>query len=292
MISIEKIDRSTIFDRFTAEEICERYKKNYGIAAVSIEQVRHHADLEGALTDRILASSPEERGRVVSDAYSTLYREIDWLVSTGGQGDGEVWLSLMHRGAAVYEIGSGSGRLANYLNQHGVHCTRTDISAERNSVAGDGVTAVTDGVNLSEFTDIRYDYVISDQVVEHLHPDDIFRHFSECKKILKPGGSYIVRAPNRFLGPCDLSRVFGTKEAIFMHLHEFQWQDVREIEKTCGYRTVQAVFKIPKTRTFIRSAWYYRYLLSVEGLIERSEDKAGIARRLYYPSQVWFVLRV
>ena len=290
MRQVMKIDRSGIFDRFSEDELRARYRRNYGITEVSIGQVRHHAELEGELTDTILASSPEERSRVAADAYSRLYREIDWLVGTGGPDDAAVWLSLLHPGASVYEIGSGSGHLARYLNDNGVHCIRTDISAERNAVGGADGIATTDGVHLSAFVDTTYDFAISDQMVEHLHPDDIVDHFRECRKILKPGGCYLARMPNRHLGPCDLSRVFGTDEAIFLHLHEFTWADVRAIERTCGYRKVEAVFKIPKTRRFVRSAWYYRYLCLVEPLIRRSRNRAKLARLLYYPSQVWVAL--
>jgi SAM-dependent methyltransferase len=287
---VREIDRSKLFQNLSEERILENYRKNYGIVSVSIDQVRRHAELEGELTDKIVLSSSSDRARIVSDAYSTLYREINWLTGTGGQHDGNVWLSLMYVGAEVYEIGSGSGKLANYLNENGVKCTRTDISAERNSVNGVGGAEVTDGVNLSKFTDAKYDFVISDQVVEHLHPDDIVKHFSESRKILKKGGRYIFRAPNRFLGPCDLSRVFEEKQAIFMHLHEFSWEDVRGIEGNCKYRNVSAIFKIPKTRVFFKSRLYYKYLLFIEYFLRKYPRIVKYSKFLYYPPQVWVSL--
>lgn len=285
-----KIDRDHIFDGQTEDLIIERYRHNYGINLVSIEQIRHHAQLEGDLTDLILSSRPEDRAAVSANAYTRLYSELSWLTSTGGDPGGERWRNLLHDNAQVYEIGSGAGHLAGYLNKHGVHCVRTDISAERNAANEVDGARITDGVNLSRYVDQPYDYVISDQVVEHLHPADLIAHFSEARKILKSGGSYIFRAPNAHCGPADLSLVFDLDKAVFMHLHEFTWQDVKLITQHCGYARASAIFTVPGTGIAIPSMLYRGYLTLIERIFAKSPRFRKFSRLLYFPTQVWVKL--
>lgn len=284
------IDRTGLYDGQSEEAIIDRYKRNYQIDTVSFAQVRRHAELEGQLTDQILASQRGDRAAVASHAYSTLYREIDWLTGTGGPPDGERWLALLHKGADVYEVGSGAGKLAQFLNDHGVNCVRTDISNERNSANQLDGSRTTDGVNLSDFVDRTYDYVISDQVAEHLHPADIIPHFTEARKILATGGSYIFRAPNVHCGPHDLSLVFDLDKPVFMHLHEFEWRDVDLIVDQCGYADAKAIFTVPGTQIAIPSGLYFSYLKFVEKTFGGRKNFKRLAKALYFPTQVWVKL--
>lgn len=289
----KNIERSNLFSLTTVPEIMEKYKINYGLKSVTIDQIRYHADLEGRLTDEILCSSPSERAQITSRAYSILYSELSWLTDTGGSPDAERWRRLLSPGSTVYEIGSGAGHLARYLNANGIKCIRTDISSERNSTNQSGdEKKVTDGVNLSRFVDQKYQYLISDQVVEHLHPDDIILHFSEARSILEEGGSYVFRAPNALCGPKDLSLVFGLNKAIFMHLHEFTWGDVSFIVKECKFKKAKAIFVVPGTNIAIPSSTYFHYLIMVEKIIGLNKKLGKFSKIFYFPSQVWVKLCV
>jgi SAM-dependent methyltransferase len=285
-----KINRSDLYDVLPREVIVARYKRKFGVSTVCFAQVQRHAELERELTDRILSSAPAKRAQITSEAYSTLYSEIDWLTDTGGDPDGRRWRALLRDNAEVYEIGSGAGKLAMYLNMNGISCVRTDISAERNAKNEFGETMVTDGVNLSAFVDQKYDFVISDQVVEHLHPEDIITHFSEARAILKPGGSYIFRAPNARCGPHDLSWVLGFDKAIFMHLSEFTWHDVVLITKPCGFTSAKAILTLPGTKFAMPSGLYFNYLTFIEKTFALNKSFRKLAKFLYFPSQVWVKL--
>ena len=71
--------------------------------------------------------------------------------------------------------------------------------------------------------------------MEHLHPKDILTHFRTARILLKPRGSYIVRTPHRRHGRRDLSRVFGLKTAVFLHLHEFTYREFDQICRETAY---------------------------------------------------------
>ncbi len=291
----KNIDRSSIFNRCGRDQIVENYKKNYGPdIPVGFDKIEYHAKLEGELTDIILNSDRESRPAIVAECYSKLYRELYWLAGTGSDSGAEQWLSLLFNGAQVYEVGSGAGYLSEYLNAHGVDCVRTDISNERTAVrreSGGNPIQSTDGVRLSEYLGGEtFDFVISDQVVEHIHPEDLETHFREALKILVPGGSYIFRAPHALFGPHDLSKIFGEPTAVFMHLHEFCWKDVALIVQHCGYRRAKAIFRLPKLNFVFSSSLYFLYLLWMENKIEQHPNLKRFAKFFHFPSQVWVKL--
>lgn len=262
--------RNGLFDRYSIHEIVRRYSDNYNLKGrISIEEVIAHTILEGQLADRLLASSKQERAQIFENCYNQLYSELPWLVSSGNKSGGEVWNNLIKPNSKIYEIGSGAGYLINYLANKGHSCTGTDVSSERvknssSSIPKNKVTwAVTDGINLSNNeVEGTYDYVISDQVIEHMHPDDIVKHFFEAKLILKKNGEYLVRTPNAMFGPADLSRVFGLDKPIFMHLKEYSFQEITIIAKSAGFSSVTAIFAVGNYSK--RSKFYSQHISLIE----------------------------
>ena len=50
-------------------------------------------------------------------------------------------------------------------------------------------------------------FIYSNQVMEHLHPDDARAQLRELFRVLKPGGKYLCRTPSRVTGPHDVSTI-------------------------------------------------------------------------------------
>ena len=302
------LDRSKLFSRFSRDELVTRYRQKYGLGnTITIEHVQKHAELEGMLTDKLLATTLDTRSETFEAAYSQLYSDLPWLAGTGTHNGGEQWCSLMKKiihkpDAKVYEIGSGAGYLVKYLGQQGYKCTGTDISSEREKASSSATMeeknvnwAVTDGVNLTKFAQKdNFDFIISDQVVEHLHPHDIITHFKEAKSLLKSGGCYIMRTPYSAEGPCDLSVVFGEDKPVFMHLHEFGYTEMTVIKQDCGYKNVKAVFRYSRFSICIASSFYFKYIRFIENLAKKLSisSKAEqifkkMRRFLLLPRGVW-----
>ena len=86
-----------------------------------------------------------------------------------------------------------------------------------------------------------FDVVISTQVIEHFHPDDLLTHFEHARQILRPGGRYLFDTPHRSSGPHDLSRVFDFDRAAFMHLKEYTYEELAGALSSAGFDTVKAV---------------------------------------------------
>ncbi|HEY4194326.1 MAG TPA: class I SAM-dependent methyltransferase [Mucilaginibacter sp.] len=240
------------FNGISYDELVIRYAHNYGLPqdSLTIDMVLRHWELEKALTKKLFESTPQNRKKVFYDAYNALYNELTWLQKTGTIHDelsAEVftnrWLPLLGdvKGKRVYEIGSGNGNLIVSIANKGAICVGTEISESRpNKETQKNLEwHSTDGVNLTDYEPQQhYDLVISDQVIEHLHPDDIGIHFSNVYHLLKPGGRYIFYTPHYYIGPGDVSRVFGTLEAEGMHLKEYKYSEICSLLKLSGFSKI------------------------------------------------------
>ena len=117
------------------------------------------------------------------------------------------WASLLSEPpAAVYEVGAGRGELLHALARLGYTCKGSEIT----SLRGDGGAQAhprvtwgeTDGVHLDRYEDAgAYDVVISNHVIEHLHPADLPEHLASAWRLLRPAGCYVLATPNRLWGP-------------------------------------------------------------------------------------------
>lgn len=287
--------------------VLARYRAIYGLdESIGFEHIRAHEVLERELTDRLIASTPETRWEVFERAYTTLYSELPWLNSpeTLDPPDARIraWRFLVPPGAKVYEIGSGRARLLRFLRSIGAHCVATEITRERGARHAGAVDGLTwrnsDGIHLTRFEPrSSYDCVISTQVIEHMHPDDVLVHFKEARELLKPGGRYLFDTPHRSCGPSDLSQVFGLDCAHYMHLREYTWLELRGLVRAAGYSRIEAVFHVPGLAhhgVIGASRVYLQYLLMWDrlenwlGLSHHARKRLRKALRIaLLPSNVW-----
>lgn len=241
------------------KKLIARYKKTYGIPAeanITEQMILDHWDLEKRLTCQLLRSTPENRWDTFEECYTRLYTELGWLNQFSGEADPKSpqerfggWLELIGTPPkSVYEIGSGQGGLISFLALNGYRCKGTEITRER----GEKLTSqqypnlswgISDGVHLDEFEPPEaYDIVVSDQVIEHIHPDDLDCHLRSVRSILKSGGRYVFNTPNKYTGPHDVSQVFKRSEPIGMHLKEYTCRELYEAATRAGFVSVRYGF--------------------------------------------------
>lgn len=279
-------------------EVVARYEANYGLNQIRPAQVKRHLELERELTAKLLSSTPETRWDVFEWCYDELYAGLPWLSDTGGQDDVGRWTRLV--GASpkrIYEVGSGAGLLARALQAEGHTVEATDVSRHRGNRTDDGGLrwSVTDGVNLDRFAESApYDVVLSDQLVEHLHPDDIGRHCAAACRILKRhGGRYIVRTPNALNGPHDVSRVFGFSHPVGMHLKEYTVAELSAVLRASGFASVDVVVPFPKaSKTWVTPALTVAYAAGEKVLRRMSASRRRVAVKALkgpFNPNVWLV---
>jgi SAM-dependent methyltransferase len=129
--------------------------------------------------------------------------------------------------------------------------------------------ANTDGIHLGKFEyKNSYDFVISNVVIEHIHPDDLAHHFKGAYEILAKGGKYIFSTPHKFYGPTDISNVFGMEKPKGMHLKEYMvFELVRKLRKA-GFKKIYFPYRI-YTKKFYKLVPYASHEIAWIGISER-----------------------
>jgi SAM-dependent methyltransferase len=79
------------------------------------------------------------------------------------------------------------------------------------------------------------DIVYSNQLMEHLHPDDAAEQLTQVFSALRRGGVYICVTPNRLCGPHDVSGSFDSTPK-GLHLREYSNSELVQLFRTVGFR--------------------------------------------------------
>lgn len=255
-------------------DLVTRYKANYSIPAeaeITEQMILAHWNLERRLTQELLASSAENRWEVFDQCYTRLYAELEWLNRLVGLSDTtvserhETWVTeIGSPPQRIYEVGSGTGTLIAYLAECGFESRGTEITRERGekhlmSKTPNMTWGITDGVHLDHFERLAsYDVVLSNNVIEHLHPADLHAHLTGVHAILTVNGRYIFNVPHSYTGPHDISRVFRCNEPKGVHLKEYTYRELVEAAERSGFSRVYYVVPVR-----------FRKLLSCVGFTKR-----------------------
>jgi SAM-dependent methyltransferase len=215
------------------------------------EQLREHYEIERELANRLRNASRQERQHLYSSLYDEMYRRVPLhpqLTSKSSPRERESAVSrrmklikaFLGKDVTFLEVGPGdcalSFEVAGLVRQvYGV-----DVSAEVTKsltrppnfqiILSDGssVPLPPDSVNVA----------YSDQLMEHLHPDDAFEQLKNIYRTLVPGGVYVCVTPNRLSGPHDISKYFEEVAAGF-HLKEYTTSELRGLFRKVGFSRVK-----------------------------------------------------
>ncbi len=216
------------------------------------EQLREHYAIERELAQRLRDAPARERGALYARVYDELFASIPHhpqlrLRDSGeraGRVDRELHFlaPLLSSDLALLEIGAGdlalSRRLAGMVRE--VHAV--DVASEiadGESAAANLHIYLTDGRRLP-LAEGSVGLAYSNQLLEHLHPDDAVEHLREVLRVLAPGGRYLCVTPNALTGPWDISRMFSTTPT-GLHLREYSYGELTALLGSLGFEDVQAV---------------------------------------------------
>jgi len=139
---------------------------------------------------------------------------------------------------------------------------------------------VYDGYDTHEIADTSLDLVFSDQLIEHLHPEDTAEHFRFVKRLLKPGGRYLFRTPHALTGPHDVSAYFSD-EPLGFHLKEWTYGELDQLLAQAGFRQWKKYWAVRSYRAALPTVYFNAW----EGALGRLPKKlARPVARLLLPT--------
>jgi 2-polyprenyl-3-methyl-5-hydroxy-6-metoxy-1,4-benzoquinol methylase len=277
--------------RTAPNKAVEAYRSTYGIPAeiaLTPEMVALHWRVERDGRAAMLESEPSGRLEAGARAYDDLRRACTWFKAYDASPPlGETAFlyapfdRLVGNARSVFEVGSGNGDLITFLARKGRRCVGSEPSVEPEGKYAPEANSLewhrANGVDLERSEPgASYDVVISNQVVEHMHPNDLETHSRSVLAILKPGGRYILATPHVYLGPADLSQVFGLKQAVCHHLKEYRYWELARVLTQAGFVRLEAFYVVPKPIRKLLGApglvWsgsaYLRLLIGCEKLLD------------------------
>lgn len=177
---------------------------------------------------------------------------------------------FLHKDTVFLELGAGTCAISLAAAQHVKKVFALEVSQEitRHVKSSENFELVLfDGFAIplpAESITVAF----SDQVIEHIHPDDTLEQLTNIHSVLANRGIYICITPNRLNGPHDISRYFDVVATGF-HLREYTNSELSDLFKQAGFSKVKAYVGIP--------AIYVRFPLVVlrlqEGLLNHLPRK-------------------
>lgn len=249
------------------------------MSQVSTERRRLQFELERCLRQRILASSRSGRQVAVASAYAELFDRFpdhsafrpteEDRVRKGRLGAGMV-APLSAPGDKVLEVGCGAGDVLAALAEFGRSCVGLEASQHMIRLAGQRpkLTIVFGTADELGFPDDSFDLVFSQEVLEHLHPDDVPGHFCEAFRVLRPGGVLAVETPNVHTGPQDISRGF-VPQAEGLHLKEWSVAELVEQFRRAGFARIRGLLA---PQFLVRRSSLLHCISRVPASLKRLED--------------------
>jgi SAM-dependent methyltransferase len=213
----------------------------------SPERIRAHYQLERQLADRLRDAPAHRRVKVYSDVYAELFKRLPDhpqkaapLHIGRARREASLLSRFLHEGTAYLELGCGDALVCFEVAgrasiAYGLDVT--DVLIQRDRAPRNFEFVRTDGVNIplpSGSVDLAY----SNQLMEHLHPEDAEAQLREVCRVLKPGARYLCITPNRLTGPHDVS-IFFDYEASGFHLREYDYRSLRKLGLAAGFRRVE-----------------------------------------------------
>jgi SAM-dependent methyltransferase len=243
------------------------------------ERLRAHYRVERRLADRLRrAPDAEARRRIFATMYDDLFREVpdhprlrahDATLEERARDIGWDLAQLrpyLEPGCTFLEIGAGDCALSARVAEGAAKVYAVDISDQHaRALPANAELVISDGTSIPVPTG-SVDVAFSDQLMEHLHPDDAREQLRNIHRALKPGGVYFCITPNRLYGPSDISAYFD-HEARGFHLREYTLREIRQILAVAGF---------PVIRTYVGArGWFVRFprvlLEALEWVLQRFE---------------------
>lgn len=217
----------------------------------SAEQIREHYEVEKELAAKLRNASKADRRHLYSALYNELFQRVPHHTQltrkvspqeTAHNVAGQIRFlkRFLNKNVTFLEVGPGDCALSFEACNWVKKVYAVDVSSEITKSAQTPQNfelILSDGCSVP-VPENSIDVAYSNQLMEHLHPDDAFEQLEHLYKAIAPGGMYICNTPNRLSGPHDVSRNFDELATGF-HLKEYTNRELATLFNQVGFAKVQ-----------------------------------------------------
>lgn len=221
----------------------------------SLNEIRHHYEIERELSDRLRRAPPPERHALYATVYEELFARVPDHPQIRRKRSAQATQSaidiqmdflgrFLKRSSVFLEIGAGDCALslATAPSVKSVYALDVSPTITHHQVHPQNFRLLlsTDGISIP-LADGQVTVAYSNQLMEHLHPDDALGQLTEIHRVLAPGGVYACVTPHRMSGPHDVSKFFD-EVATGFHLVEYTPLELSGLFRQAGFS---------RTRTYL-----------------------------------------
>jgi SAM-dependent methyltransferase len=227
--------------------VCSNTTPATATAARGRDALVRQYGIECELADRLRRAAPAERKELYRTVYDELFtrvpdhpqntRKKDPALQAARTARELRFLDRFLTADSVYlEVGPGDCHLALTIARRVSRVYAVDVSeliVRNDELPANFKLIVSDGVTIDVPPgSVRVAY--SNQLMEHLHPDDALEQLGEIYRALGPQGVYVCITPHRYSGPHDISWYFDA-EARGFHLKEYTYRELRNLFRAAGF---------------------------------------------------------
>ncbi len=218
----------------------------------TLQQIQEHYKIEKELASKLRNSCKEERQQLYNDLYNELFKKVPSHPQLNRKADPEasakevsrkmrLLIKYLKPESIFLEVGPGDCCLSFEVAKSVKAVYAVDVSQEivQHSIYPKNFKLfISDGcsVPISQNT-VTVAY--SNQLMEHLHPEDALEQLRNIYQTIAPSGVYICITPNRLCGPHDVSKYFD-EEATGFHLKEYTQTELSNLFYQVGFSKLTA----------------------------------------------------
>lgn len=231
------------------------------------EQLRAFYEAEKRLAQSLREAPRSQRLELYGRVYDELYQTVPYHPQLQRKCAGhdvparDVAMTMalirrfLRRDATFLEIGAGDCAVSFAVARFVAKVFALDVSKSITATTQkpDNVAIViSDGVSVP-LSQNSVDVAFSNQLMEHLHPDDAREQLRNILAALKHNGCYICLTPSALDGPHDVSRFFD-EVATGLHIKEYTFQDLLSVFREAGFRQAKAYLGHQRLGVYMRTS--------------------------------------
>jgi SAM-dependent methyltransferase len=210
-------------------------------------QLLHDYEIEKKLAMKLRNASRQERQFLYSSVYDEYFERVPLAPQLITKSSPELTAAaiamsmkflnhFLNEATVFLEVGPGDCALSIEVSKRVKQVFAVDVSAKISEVFSlpyNCKRIISDGRSIPVANN-TISVVYSNQLMEHLHPDDAFEQLQNIYHSMIAGGYYICITPNRHSGPHDISKYFDLVATGF-HLREYSVSELVNLFKRVGF---------------------------------------------------------